>query len=70
VKLLMDNKVVKIAKKHKKMMAQVLIRWQMQEGIVVIPKSTNKQRIKENFDVWDFELEKEEMEELDKGFRF
>jgi len=74
VKPLMDNEVVnKISKKHKKTTAQVLIRWQMQGGIVVIPKSTNEQRIKENFDVWDFELEKEEMEELDgldKGFRF
>jgi len=74
VKPLLENEVVgKIANKHKKTIAQVLIRWQIQEGIVVIPKSINEQRIKENFEVWDFELQKEDMEaldSLDKGYRY
>jgi len=51
----------------------VLLRWQIQEGFVVIPKSTNADRIKENFDVWDFTLEKEDMEVLDgldEGLRY
>jgi len=63
--LLKNDVVVNISKKHRKTPAQVLIRWQLQEHVVVIPKSVNPKRIKENFEVWDFSLAKEDMEALD-----
>ena len=53
---LRDPKLLKIAKRYKKTAAQVLIRWSLQRGCVVLPKSTNKKRIQENADVFDFAL--------------
>ena len=62
----MDAPVLaEIAKAHGKMVAQVMIRWQLQQNIVVIPKSTRPERIKENAAVYDFELSKEEMARID-----
>lgn len=62
--LLEDPKVIEVAKRCGKSVAQVLIRWQLQLGHITIPKSTNPKRIKENFDVFDFELSKQDMEVL------
>jgi aldehyde reductase len=62
---LTDPVVLAIAERHNKTAAQVLLRHCMQRDIVVIPKSTNPRRIKENFQVFDFELSKAEVEELD-----
>lgn len=59
-----------IGEKHHKTVAQVILRWHLQRGIVVIPKSTHIERMKENFDVFDFELSKDDMasiEALDKN---
>ena len=56
-----------MAKKYNKTPAQILLRHLIQKGIAVIPKSTNEHRIKENNNVWDFELTKEEVEELDNA---
>jgi len=71
--LLKNETVVHIAKKHGKTPSQVLCRWSVQDGVVVIPKSVNPERIKENFHIWDFELSKEDVEALNKlhvvGFR-
>jgi aldehyde reductase len=64
--LVKDPVVVKIAEKHHKTPAQVLIRWLYQRGMVVLPKSTNEKRIKENFDIFDFTLDKEECDALGK----
>ncbi len=50
-----------IAEKHGKTVAQVILRWHLQRGIVVIPKSTHIERMEENFNVFDFELNDEEM---------
>jgi diketogulonate reductase-like aldo/keto reductase len=50
-----------IAEAHGKTVGQVILRWNIQRGVVVIPKSTHVERIRENFDVWDFELTPEEM---------
>jgi diketogulonate reductase-like aldo/keto reductase len=53
-----------IAKRHEKSVAQVVLRWLVQRGVVAIPKSVQKQRIVENFDVFDFELTGEEMQRI------
>lgn len=51
----------KIGDKYAKSVAQVILRWQIQRGIVVIPKSTHIERMKENFDVFNFNLSQEDM---------
>lgn len=67
-----NNEVLKeIAEKHNKSVGQVMLRWNVQRGVVVIPKSTHVERIKENMDIWDFMLSEEEMHQissLDKGY--
>lgn len=67
-----NNEVLKeIAEKHNKSIGQVMLRWNVQRGVVVIPKSTHIERIKENMEIWDFTLSEEEMHQissLDKGY--
>lgn len=61
----------KAADKYHKSVAQVLLRWNVDRGVVVIPKSTHLERIEANFDIWDFKLTEEEIKEiasLDKGY--
>ncbi|MBY3619000.1 aldo/keto reductase [Acinetobacter sp. CUI P1] len=59
---LLDQPVLKqIAAKHGKSVAQVIIRWDLQRGIITIPKSTKEHRIIENVDVFDFQLTEEDM---------
>lgn len=63
---LLDNEVLQeIANKHNKSVAQVILRWDLQNGVVTIPKSTKEHRIIENANVFDFELTTEEMEIID-----
>ena len=60
-----NNEVLKeIAEKHNKSIGQVMLRWNVQRGVVVIPKSTHVERIKENMDIWDFALSEEEMHQI------
>jgi len=69
-RMLDDTTVGGIAKKHGKSIAQVIIRWHLQEGLIVIPKTTHKDRMIENIDVFDFELDGADMQAingLDKG---
>jgi 2,5-diketo-D-gluconate reductase A len=56
--------LVSIAETHNKSVAQVVLRWLTQRGIVVIPKSVRKERIIENFNIFDFELSQDDMERI------
>lgn len=53
-----------IASKHNKSIAQVILRWLTQRGVIAIPKSVRKERMQENFDVFNFELSPQEMETI------
>ena len=66
-----DEMLKGIADAHNKTIGQVILRWNVQRGVVVIPKSTHKERIEENFNIWDFTLTDEEMKKistLDQGY--
>ena len=67
-----ENEMLKeIAAAHGKTVAQIILRWNVQRGVVVIPKSTHKARIEENFGIWDFILTKNQMQQissLDMGY--
>ena len=60
-KLLGDPVLQKIARKHGKSVSQVILRWDLQRGIITIPKSTHQARIKENANLYDFELSADDM---------
>jgi diketogulonate reductase-like aldo/keto reductase len=62
---LQDPVISEIAQAHDKTSAQVMLRWHLQQGRSVIPKSTKPQRIAENIDVFDFELSTEELATID-----
>ncbi|MFD7133070.1 aldo/keto reductase [Streptomyces sp. NPDC059894] len=64
--VLRDPAVAVIAEAHGKSPAQVLLRWGLQQGRSVIPKSTRRERIAENLDVFDFELTQDELTSLDR----
>ena len=66
-KELLDSEIVKeIALKHNKSTAQVVLKWHNQMGFITIPGSKNVDHIKDNIDIFDFELDKEDMEEMAK----
>lgn len=61
-----------LAKKYGKTISQIVLRWDLQMGVVTIPKSTTPARIKENTDIFDFEISKDDInkiQQLDKGLR-
>ncbi|GLJ48223.1 hypothetical protein SUGI_1018230 [Cryptomeria japonica] len=65
--IVMDSPVIKeIAQKHGKSIAQVVLRWEIEQGVCVIPKSCNKGRITENFQVFDWCLTAEDHEKMSK----
>ncbi|RMY41175.1 hypothetical protein D0866_00762 [Hortaea werneckii] len=62
-----DPRIQSLAKKHSKTPAQILLRWNLQMGFVILPKSVTKSRIEENKDVYDFELDADDMKVLETG---
>jgi 2,5-diketo-D-gluconate reductase A len=68
--VLKDETIKSIGAKYGKSIAQTIIRWHLQQGDIVIPKTTHAERMKENLDVFDFELSASDMQAiagLDKG---
>lgn len=64
---LLDNDVLKeIAEKHGKSVAQIILRWDLQNGVITIPKSTKEHRIVENSSVFDFELDAEDVSKINE----
>jgi 2,5-diketo-D-gluconate reductase A len=63
--LLKDSRITALADKYGRTPAQIVLRWDVQSGLVTIPKSANPQRMAENLDVFGFELDAEEMAALD-----
>ena len=62
---LFENDVLTaIGKKYNKTAAQVMLRWNLQRGVVVLPKSTHKERMEQNFNVFDFSLTEEDMQKI------
>ncbi|MGB5237062.1 MAG: aldo/keto reductase, partial [Flavobacteriaceae bacterium] len=62
-----------MAQKYEKSIAQIVLRWDLQKGVVTIPKSSKKERIASNADIFDFELSAEDvafLDQLDRGQRF
>ncbi|XP_046535039.1 aldo-keto reductase family 1 member C15-like isoform X1 [Equus quagga] len=71
--LLEDPILNAVAKKHKRSPGQIALRYQVQRGVVVLAKSFNEKRIKENFQIFDFELTPEDMKAIDglnRNFRY
>lgn len=67
-----DQVLNEIARAHQRTAAQVMLRWNVQRGVIVIPKTSRPERLAENLNIWDFRLSDEEMErigELDAGRR-
>ena len=58
--------LTKIGEKYGKSAAQVALRWNVQRGVTVIPKSVHKNRMEQNMDIWDFRLDEEDMAEITK----
>ena len=59
-----DPVLTEIAAKHGKSVAQVILRWDIQRGVAVIPKSVHRERLVENLDVWDFDLDADDLAKI------
>lgn len=58
--------IAQLAEKYKKTTAQIMLRWNIQRGVVVIPKSTHLERMQENIDVFDFSITEDDMKLISK----
>lgn len=63
--VLEDAKIKELAEKYSKTPAQILLRYQIDRGVITIPKSVNRQRIKQNFEIFDFQLSPEDVAYID-----
>ena len=69
--VLSNELMIDLSQKYKKSIVQIVLRWHMQKGVIPIPKSSNENRIKENIDIFDFEISSEDMkaiDSLDEGY--
>ena len=65
LKGMFDEPILKeIAEKYNKTVAQIILRWNVQQGVIVIPKSVHRERMEENLAIWDFKLDQEDMERI------
>lgn len=60
-KIFSNKLIMSLSEKYKKTIVQIVLRWHIERGVVPIPKSSNEERIKENFDIFDFNLSSEDM---------
>lgn len=60
-KLFSNELILGLAEKYKKTIAQIILRWHVQRGIIPIPKSSNEGRVKENLSVFDFEISSDDI---------
>ena len=70
-RVLSSDLMIDLSQKYKKSIVQIVLRWHMQKGVIPIPKSSNENRIKENIDIFDFEISSEDMkaiDSLDEGY--
>lgn len=66
LKGMFDEPILKeIAEKNKKTVAQIILHWNVQQGVIVIPKSVHRERMRENLGIWDFKLEDADMERIE-----
>lgn len=65
-KIFSSELIIELSEKYKKTIAQIVLRWHIQRGVIPIPKSSNEERIKENLDVFDFELSNEDMNKINE----
>ena len=56
--------LVEIARKHGKTPAQIILRWNVEQGVIVIPKSVHKNRMEENLAIWDFALDADDASQI------
>jgi 2,5-diketo-D-gluconate reductase A len=64
-KVINDPVIGKISEKHRKSAAQIVIRWHLQSNIIVIPRASKPARVRENFDVFDFTLDADDMKAIE-----
>lgn len=64
-KIFSNSKLVSLSKKYNKKITQIILSWNIQQGRSVIPKTSNIERLKENYNIFDFELRKEDLDEID-----
>lgn len=70
-RVLSNELMIDLSQKYKKSIVQIVLRWHMQKGVIPIPKSSNENRIRENIDIFDFEISSEDMkaiDSLDEGY--
>ena len=70
-RVLSNDLMIDLSQKYKKSIVQIVLRWHMQKGVIPIPKSSNENRIRENIDIFDFEISSEDMkaiDSLDEGY--
>lgn len=63
--LLENNTLKEIGNKYNKSVAQIILRWNIENGVLPLPKSSNPQRMKENFEIFDFKLDKDDILKID-----